>query len=174
METGAKKFTAAALIGLFVASPGFLAAQGRRGANIVVTLKDMSQVGGELVAVKPDSLLVLSYVGKDESLRLADIESVTMKGKSKGGTGFGVGFLVGGIAGGVMAAKLIKDHRTEMPTFTAIVMPLLTGSLAGLIGLGVGSATRSKGTIQIAGISEEELARVLTDLRRRARLTGLP
>jgi hypothetical protein len=148
-------------------------AQGRRGANVIVTLKDASQVSGELIAVRPDALVLLSYTGKDESVRLSEVDYVTTRGKSKGGTGFGIGFLVGGVAGGVFAAHQIREHLTEMPTFTAIVSPLLAGSLAGLVGLAIGSAVRSDDTILIAGVSEEELARSLTRLRKKARLAGL-
>ncbi len=174
MELTKKRLLAAALIVSSVAFPGVLAAQARRGANVVVTLRDMSQVAGELIAVKPDSLLLVSFVGKDESIPLTDIEYIMTKGKRKGGAGFGIGFLVGGIAGGVFAAHQIREHLTEMPTLTAIVSPLLAGSLTGLVGLAIGSASRSNDTIQIAGVPEEDLAKALASLRKKARVSGLP
>lgn len=174
MEFQMKRLLAAALIVSFVAFPGLLSAQARRGANVVVTLRDMSQVAGELIAVKPDSLLIVSFIGKDESIPLTDIEYIMTKGKGKGGVGFGIGFLAGGVAGGVFAAHQIREHRTEMPTFTAIFAPLLAGSLTGLVGLAIGSGLRSNDTIRIAGVPEENLAKALASLRKRARVSGLP
>ncbi len=170
----ARRLLAIALTVSFVAFPEVLSAQGRRGANVVVTLRDSSEVSGELIAVKPDSLLLLSFVGKDESVPLADIDHITTRGKSNGGNGFLLGFLVGGAAGGVLAAHQIREHLTEMPGFTAVVLPLLGGAVAGLTGLAIGSAVRSEATIQIAGASEEELARALTRLRKKARVAGRP
>jgi hypothetical protein len=177
MDMITRRATAVALVVWLIAFPGFLAAQGRRGASVLVTLKDGSQVGGELIAVKPDSLLLLSYVGRDQAVPLADIESVAMKvnRKGKGGSGFLAGALIGGIAGGLFAANQIKNEETEFPGLTAVLSPLIAGSLGGLIGMAIGSAGRSsRETILIAGVSAEELANALARLRKIARVTGLP
>ncbi|HSA95233.1 MAG TPA: hypothetical protein VLJ16_04230 [Acidobacteriota bacterium] len=174
MGNFARRLLAVALSVSFIVFPEALPAQNRRGATVAVTLKDLSEVSGELIAVKPDSLLLLSFVGKDESVPLADVDHITMRGKSKGGGGFLLGFLAGAAAGGVLASKQIREHRTEMPGFTAVVLPLLGGAVAGLVGLAVGSAARREDNIQIAGAGEEELARALTRLRKKARVAGLP
>ncbi|MBP7706842.1 MAG: hypothetical protein KA243_06310 [Candidatus Aminicenantes bacterium] len=67
------RFAAPLLVAtLLVQAPG-LGAQERQGAGILITLKDGSQVRGELIAVRPDSLLLLGPGEKDVSVALADI-----------------------------------------------------------------------------------------------------
>jgi hypothetical protein len=60
---------------LLTGLPTGLAAKVKHGASLVVTRVDGSLAAGELIAVRPDSLLLLS-AGKDRTVDLADIETV--------------------------------------------------------------------------------------------------
>ena len=75
MGTAALKLAVCALIVLGLGYPPGLAGQERRGADLVVTRLDGIRVSGELIAVKPDSLLLLSPAGLDVTIRLAEIRS---------------------------------------------------------------------------------------------------
>ena len=112
MARGLKKLIASALIGSLIILPGVLLAQERRGAMVVVTRKTGGQVAGELIAVRQDSLLLLSPVGKDESVDIPDIWTIEIVRKHKAGSGFLIGFLAGGIAGGVLGSQWNKGDSS--------------------------------------------------------------
>ncbi|MCJ7485593.1 MAG: hypothetical protein MUQ25_05430 [Candidatus Aminicenantes bacterium] len=80
----------AGLLGL----PAGLSAKQRRGADIIVTRLDGSQHEGELIAVKTDSLLLLS-AGKGLSIDIADIRAVRIVRKSRAGLFAGLGGAAG-------------------------------------------------------------------------------
>ena len=82
---------------LLLALPGAPSAAERRGVELTITLKDGHYLGGELIAVKPDSLLLLNLAGKDESVDLAGIRSIRITKKSKALRG-GIGGLFAGWA----------------------------------------------------------------------------
>jgi hypothetical protein len=62
-------------------------AKERRGARIKITNKDGGRLEGELIAVKPDSLLLLSRDGQDVTADIAGIDTVQIVKESKFGTG---------------------------------------------------------------------------------------
>lgn len=167
---GLRPLTASILVVLLLTYPLMLGAQERRGASIVVTSKDSAQVSGELIGVKPHALLLLSPVGRDESVDVSAISSVTITRKSKAGTGFLMGFLLGGIAGGVVGNKLNEGDSPGERGRAAFFGVLLFGSLAGFVGLGVGAAAGSDETIVFEGSSETEIRKALNRLRGMARL----
>jgi len=169
MTPGVRKFIASVLIVSFVSLPGALSAQGARGADVIIAVKDGRTVSGELIAVKQDSLVLLSPVGKDESVTFTEISAITIVKKSRAGTGFLAGFLVGGIAGGILGSQWNKgDESYEGKAILPGV--LIFGALGGLIGLGIGAAVGSDETIEFAGLSEVEARKVLGQLRGMARM----
>ncbi len=170
---GLRTPTASILVVLFLTYPLMLGAQERRGASLVVTTKESAQVSGELIAVKPNALLMLSPVGKDESVDVSSISSVTITKRSKAGTGFLLGFLVGGIAGGALGSKLNEGDSPDERGRAAFFGVLLFGSLAGLVGLGIGAAAGSDETIVFEGSSETEIRKALNRLRGMARLRNV-
>ncbi len=90
----AKRFVCVLVVAiLFV--PAGLSAKDRKGADIVVTRTNGSQFGGELIAVKPDSLLLLS-AGMALSIPLADIREVRIVRKPKALLFAGIGGAAGG------------------------------------------------------------------------------
>lgn len=93
----AKLFVCASLVGCLVLP---VAAKDRRGATVVVTRTDGQVFEGEIIAVRSDSLLLLSEAGQDERVGLADIGTVRIVRRSPTGLLTLAGFLLGsGVVG---------------------------------------------------------------------------
>ena len=166
-----KKLIASALTVSLIILPGALLAQERRGATVVVTRKTGGQVAGELLAVKQDSLLLLSPVGKDESVDIADIKTIEIVRKHTAGSGFLIGFLAGGIAGGVLGSQWNKGD----PGYKGrAILPgvLLFGALGGLAGLGIGAVARADKMIELERMPDPAVKKTLAGLRMKARMRG--
>ncbi len=168
MTRTVRRLIASVLVVSFLSLPGALSAQGGRGANLVVALNDGSSVSGELIAVKQSSLLLLSPVGKDETVELFRISTITIDKPSKSGTGFLIGFVVGGVAGGALGAS--GEDPTVGKGGAIFLGALLIGGLTGLIGLAIGAAAGGDETIAYASLSEVEAHKVLDKLRGMARM----
>jgi hypothetical protein len=152
-----------------VALPEAAMAQEKRGADLIVTPRDGYAVAGELIAVKQNALVLMSPAGKDESIEIYRISTITIARKSKAGSGFLIGFLVGGVGGAVLGHNLNKGDP-DYETTGAVAGFVLFGALAGLIGLGIGAASGGDETIEFAGLSEAEIHKVLDKLRGMARM----
>ncbi|MCJ7488498.1 MAG: hypothetical protein MUQ25_20345 [Candidatus Aminicenantes bacterium] len=141
-----------ALVVLFLSIPAGLSAKEKRGANLIVTRLDGSQVIGELIAVKRDSLLLLSY-GRDESIDLADVKTVRIVRRSRSGQGAMLGFV-----GGVLTGAILGGTSGGIDEFTAseagLIFGFVFGIVGGLGGLGVGTLMSIDTTIDIAGEPE--------------------
>jgi len=115
---------------LILVLPGALSARERRGANLVITLKDGQQIKGELIAVKPDSLLLLAE--KDESIDLLGIKSIRIVRKSKAMLG---GLLAGMVATGIYFSpggdvdQAFSGQLFVLPACVAI--GIVAGAMAG-------------------------------------------
>ncbi|NIO48596.1 MAG: hypothetical protein GTN73_04040, partial [Candidatus Aminicenantes bacterium] len=68
-----------------------LYAKERRGATLIITKKDGQRIKGELITVKPNSLLLLDTEGKDVSVDIADIRVIRVVKRSKLLLGAGLG-----------------------------------------------------------------------------------
>ena len=166
MKNKPDKRIATVLAFLMLVLPGALSARERRGANIVITLKDGHYATGELIAVKPDSLLLLA--GKDESVDLVGIRSIRIIRKSKGGLGAACGALAG-VLGTAIYASTNKDPEILQPlAVTGMAWVLIGGGVA--VGVGAGLLAGKDKTIQLEGKSESEARRALAYLRGKARI----
>jgi hypothetical protein len=173
MKISVHKVTAISLALLFLGFPTVLSARERRGAQLVITLKDGHLIGGELVAVKPDSILLLSPAMKDESVDVASIRSIRIVRKSKALLGAACGFLAAGVA----TAIVVSGHKETDNPWTIFWQGMEAGEAAvafGSIGLGIGIgggllAGKDK-TVQLEGKSESAVKSVLADLRNKARV----
>ena len=151
--------------------PERLAAKDRRGANLIVTTKDGGQFPGELVAIKPDSLLLLDDVtGHDRSVALDDVSVIKIVRKSKALTGLLVGFVPGAVGGAVWGAHASDSDMAEL---AALFGGLVVGSVAGLVGLAAGLGLGLDSEIDFAGLTEAEKSGVLAKLNRQAREPGV-
>lgn len=95
MRTTTSGRSIALLLAVALALPAGLGAQTRRGATVVVTLTDGQEFRGELIALKPDSLLLLASSTADLSVPLGDIRVVRIVRRAPTGLLATAGFLLG-------------------------------------------------------------------------------
>ena len=165
------KIIAPTLIVLLLIIPANVSAKERRGAELVVTQHDGSQVSGELIAVKRDSLLLLSY-GRDESIDLAGIKTVRVVKRSMAGKGFLYGFLVGAAGGAVVGLAM---GRTDMGgNATPLLVGGYGGAMGALSGLLLGSVAGVDSSFTVAGKPETVVNEYWVKLRTHARVPRLP
>jgi hypothetical protein len=155
---------------------GNLLAGERRGAMLVVQKKDGTQVEGELIAVKQNSILLLgSSSGTDVSIDVPDIKTIKIIKKSRALSGLGIGILIGGGVGACLGFAL-GDDPPHIVSFTAgqkaLVLGGALGVAGGLIGLIAGSSTGTNQTIQIEGKDTSTVQAVLRSLKPKARTPG--
>jgi len=101
-----KKFLSLFLVFSLMMLSVNLYAKEKRGAKLKVWKKSGGIVTGELIVVKPNSLLLLSTEGKDVAVDIEDIKVVTIVKKSKLLLGAGVGAAIC-IGGSGLAGALI-------------------------------------------------------------------
>ena len=177
-----KKFTAFLLIFSLVMLSANLYAKERRGATLIIQRKSdqvkntrlegtpwetsyRTGIKGELIAVKPNSLLLLDTEGKDVSVGIEDIKVIKIVEKP----GVAVGALAG-LLGGVGFVAL-----REINIVTRVV---LLGALSGwqvvavwtIAGALLGALLKESKTIQIEGMTDSEIQETLDKLRKKARI----
>ena len=152
MGTRTFALVALSLVAALLIAPAGLSAKEKRGAMLLITKLDGRLSEGELIAVKPDSLLLLSG-GTDVSVGLAEIKSVRIVRRPMAGKGALMGGLTGLLAGGALGG-LSGIPYDYTPGQAAAVIGVTFG-LAGCIGgLGVGMLMSIDTTIDIAGEPE--------------------
>ena len=142
----------------------------RKQEAIVITKKDGQQIEGELITVKPNSLLLLGTEGKDVSIGIADIRVIRIVKKSKALLGAGLGLLIVGGGGALLAVVANAGHEPYTIQTRAWLVGIFGGLGGLLIGamLGVGEGTDE--TIQIEGMTDSEIQEALEELRKKARI----
>jgi hypothetical protein len=156
----------------------------KHGANLIIQKINGQQVSGELITVKPSSLLLLNTEGKDVSVDIEEIKVITVVKKSKALLGVGTGLLGGAGSGAVIGASLwvlglpvvaifgeagIESWKDDFQDF------LWNGALIGigvwvLLGAITGSLLGKDKTIQIEGMSDLYIQEALDKLRKKARI----
>lgn len=140
-------------------APGLSAGE-KRGANVIITRIDGDEVRGELVAVKPDSFLLLSD-GAGVTVGLADIRSVRVIRRSRA-----LPLAIGGfVAGGAIGAYAVSRDNEDRNTGTTLLGAGGFGAVGALIGTGLGLAFGMDAVIPIAGESDAVVARSLDQLK---------
>jgi hypothetical protein len=169
----ARFLVGAILISCFALPPG-LSAKSKRGSDLVVTRLDGSQVSGELIAVKPDSLLLyLPYQGREESVDKADIRSIRIRRKSGAGKGALYGGL-GGLGTGILLGSIFgRIDEFNSGAATAAGIGLSMGIMGALGGLVLGSLRGVDVDQTVAGRPEETVAEYYHQLQKHARV-GTP
>jgi len=170
MKKGIEKRVASVLACLILVLPGALSARERKGANILIALKDGQTVSGELIAVKPDSLLLLNPAGKDESIGLVDIATIRIIKKRRPTRGVLYGTLIGGAAGGLVGYVLAPKGMDEYPDLIAVGSGFFAAVLGGFIGLVSQSGADLGKEVIIAGKPQAEVKASMAKLSRFARL----
>ena len=161
-----KKLIALFLVFSLLALSGNLYAK-KKVAEIKVQKKDGWQIRGELIAVKVNSLLLLSESGADVSVYIKEVNVIKIIKKPKTSYGAGLGIIAGVGAGALIGYRV--GYRTERGT----VWRGVTGGLAGaIIGSFIGAEIGKDKTIQIEGKSDSEIKEALEKLRKKARVTN--
>ena len=133
MKTCTAKLTACGLAVFFLFAPAGLSAKQRRGADLVVTKLDGALVSGELIAVRPDSLLLLSD-SRDLSIPLAEVQIVRIVRRSRIWPYAGIGGAIGLAGMGLLVASGGNDvdYGTEK-TLLGGGIGVLAGAIAGFV-----------------------------------------
>ena len=164
MNPTGKKFLSLFLVFSLLMLSVNLYAKERRGAILIITKLDGQQIEGELITVKPISLLLLNTEGKDVSVDIADIKVIKIVKKSKALLGAGMGFLIGAAIGAAVGGSL--EAGWLVIEISAVLGGFALGILAGSI---VSSEGKDK-TIQIEGMTDSEIRVTLDKLRKKARI----
>jgi hypothetical protein len=131
--SAAKKLVVAVLaLSFFMLSTDVYGKQ-KKGATVIITMSDGRQASGELIAVKPKSILILDPTGKDASFDLTEIAVVKVFRKSKVGKGALIGFLSG--AGSGIAVAFIAAGTGEDSDFARAWGSFVLGGIGGVVGL---------------------------------------
>jgi len=162
-----------------------LTAKEKKGADLIIQKTDGTQVRGELIAVKQNSLVLMERdSGADVTGDIKDVNIIKIVKKSKTLAWGGIG-LVSGAVIGVLGGYLSGDDPAGYGTmwgqrvwmegwFTADEKALLSGIAYGIIGGalgGIGGAfAGADKTIQIEGKSDSEIQEILEKLRKQARV----
>jgi len=166
MKKGKKSIALFLAFSLMMLSANLYAKE-RRGAKLIVTKKDGQLIEGELITVKPNSLLLLDTEGKDVSIDIEDIKVIRVVKKSKALLGAGLGFLIGAAVGAAVGGSLEAGWLHGGIEMSALIGGLAFGALGGFI---VSSEGKDK-TIQIEGMSDfHEFREALEYLRKKARI----
>ncbi len=165
------KLIAPSLIVLLLVIPAGLSAKERRGANLIITRLDGSQVSGELIAVKRESLLLLSY-GRDESIDLASVKTVRIVKRSLAGKGALYGFLIGAVGGALWGNA--NEDEDVLGNSTGLIAGAYAGAVGALSGLVVGSVLGLDSSFTFSGKLETVINEYLNKLRAHARVPRLP
>ena len=165
-----KKLISLFLVFSILALSANLYAKERRGAKLIVTKKDGQQIEGELITVKPNSLLLLDTEGKDVSVDIADIKVITIVKKSKVWQGVGIGFSIGASGGALLGATtdvgFDDDGRFSWILFWGVIF----GVPCALIGGILGDLASTDKTIHFEGMTDLEIQETLDKLRKKARI----
>jgi hypothetical protein len=156
----------------------------KHGANLIIQKINGQQVRGELITVKPSSLLLLNTEGKDVSVDIEEIKVITVVKKSQALLGVGTGLLGGAGSGAAIGASLwvlglpvmaifgeagIESWKDDFPDL--LWGGVLIGAGIGLLlGVSSGAASGIDKTIQIEGMSDLEIKEAMDYLRKKARI----
>jgi hypothetical protein len=148
-------------------------AKERKGADLIILRTDGTQIKGELIAVKENSLLLLGREsGADVAIELQDITVIIIV-KKKTWKNAKKGML---ITGGISVVSLgIGALTWGLDTSTESILQLTSGVLiwigiGALIGVLTGSHEGIDETIQIGGKSNSEIQEILEKFRKNARI----
>ncbi len=173
MNPKSKKFISLFLVFSLMMLSVNLYAKERRGAKLIITKKDGQLIKGELIAVKPNSLLLLDRKsGADVSVDIGDVRVIRIVKKSTVLQGLGIGLLVGG-GSGILLGTTESAGAAGAEGFEGLggAVIALIGIVGGLlIGGVVGSSAGKDEVIPIEGKPPAFIEFNLEKLRKKARI----
>ena len=172
MNPMGRKFISLFLVFSLMMLSANLYAKERRGAKLIITKKDGQQVQGELIAVKPNSLLLLDTEGKDVSIDIVNIKVIRVVKKSKVlfGAGLGAVICIGGwgLAGAILAGD--EPPACDSALEFGLMMGACFSPIAALLGGIIGGVAGTDKTIHFEGMTDSEVREALEKLRKKARI----
>jgi len=148
-----------------------LYAKEKRGAKLIITKKDGQLIKGELIAVKPNALLLLDTEGKVVSIDIADFKVIRIVKKSKVWTGAGIGLAIS-VGGGALIGALGGVGPAE--DMSGLLAGLIVGAFfspaVALLGAIIGAAIGTDKTIHFEGMTDLEIEEALEKLCKKARI----
>lgn len=159
------------MIALLAGLPEGLSAEVRHGASLVVTRVDGSLAAGELIAVKPDSLLLLSE-GRDLSVARGEVRTVRIARRSHGALFAGIGGVAGATAGAIVG--IYKGGGDDEVGPARIRGGLVYGGLGALAGWLASSVFSRDSEFNVAAGRPEIVAEFWDRLRSYSREGRLP
>ncbi len=141
----------------------------KHGAELIITKTDGQRIKGELITVKPNSLLLLDTEGKDVSVGIADIKVIRIVKKSKALLGAGIGGTAG-MLGGMITAAIFDADFYKFVNLGPVIFATSGLAIGALVGASIGSAVGRDKTIQIEGMSNLEIEEALDKLRKKAHI----
>lgn len=164
-----KKSVVLALVCILVI-PFSILAKEKRGAELIVNMKDGQSVRGELITVKENSILLLSESGADVSVDIQDIKVIRVVKKSKALQGAGYGFLISAASFSALAWATDEEYFTDPEGGGPLVLALFFGIPGLLLGGAGGAILGIDKTIEIEGKADSEIQEIMEDLRSKARI----
>ncbi len=165
-----KKFISLFLVFSILVLSGNLYAKERKGADLMIQKNDGTQVRGELIAVKQNSLLLLDREsGADVAVGIGDAKVITIVKKSKALLGVGLGLLLGGGLGSLYGTST-DTYDSDLRPLAFIVYGGGGAALGALVGGFFGASAGKDEIIQIEGKSDPEIQENLEKLRKQARI----
>jgi hypothetical protein len=149
-------------------------ARERKGADLIIQKTDGTQVRGELIAVKEDSLLLLEREsGADVTIEIVDTKAITVKKRHV--LEWTAAGLVGGTLGGFLIGQSLESPYDPNGWNFFRGYPTAVGTIVGsaiglVIGIVVGISIKGAKTIQIKGKSKSMTQEIFEDLRKKARV----
>ena len=140
------------------------------GAKLIITKKDGQLIEGELITVKPNSLLLLNTEGKDVSIDVADIKVIRIVKKSKFIKSVKNGLLIGAGIGLVLGLPGTIGNCWLCSPLWLLIGPLIGVTYGLLIGGIVGVSSSKYKIIQIEGMTDLEIQEALDKLQKKARI----
>ncbi len=170
-----KKITALLLVVSMLALSVVLYAKEDKGAELMILKKEGQEVGGELIAVKEQSFLLMdSRSGADVSVLFSDIHVLRIVKKSKALHYAGVGLLVGAMAGALFGAAVNDDNPGTFFNFSDTAAAGMGaggfGLLGGLAGIGIGALVSMDDVFEFEELNKWELEELVDKLREIARV----
>jgi len=142
----------------------------KHGATLLIKKKDGQLITGELITVKPHSLLLLDTEGKVVSIDIEEIKVIRIVKKSKFWKGARIGGFIGVIAGALLLLASEEADVGILP-FAVFSSRAEQGGVIGvIIGGTIGAVAGTDKTIQIEGTTDLEIKEALEKLRKKARI----
>lgn len=142
----------------------------KNGSTLIITKKDGHEIKGELITVKPNSLLLLDrYYGRDVSIEIRDIRTIRIIKKSKAR----LGYIIGGAVGygvGVLVALSPSAGEDYSIFWNGLLLGSLLAMPASLLGGTIGAIAGTDKTIYLEGMTDSEIQVAMNKLSKRARI----